>query len=198
MKITYKYALRVLDEQSNENVECTFAKEKKLAKYNCQLSFKRKINIENITISFNFIFSSAAELIISPIALFNKDKLQNQTGNNILTDELIILYGNLKQEDDYFKVKGKLDKNGQIDSNFFLTVYTNNSNLINISCETINEIYNNFEIQREKDKSNSFNLNNSISYMKSKQLLVSIDDGENDFITQKESKIINNFLFKKN
>ena len=84
MKITYKYSLRVIDEQSNENVECTFAKEKKLAKYDWELSFKRKINIENITISFNFIFSSAAELIISPIALFNKDKLQNQTGNKYI------------------------------------------------------------------------------------------------------------------
>ena len=152
MKITYKYALRVIDEQSNENVECTFAKEKKLAKYDWELSFKRKINIENITISFNFIFSSAAELIFLLLLCLIKTSYRTKQVINILTDDLIILYGNLKQEDDYIKVKGKLDKNEQIDSNFFLNVYTNNSNLINISCETINEIYNNFEIQREKDK----------------------------------------------
>ena len=102
----------------------------------------------------------------------------NQTSNILSSKDLVILRGNLTSENDYFLIKGVLDENKEIDDKFNLTVYSNTSNLINISCETTNEIYNNFEIKCEKDKSASINVNNSMSYMNSTLLLVIIDEGE--------------------
>ena len=44
-------------------------------------------------------------------------------------------------------MKGKLDENKKIENKFNITVCSNNSNLINISCEKTNEIFDNFEIK---------------------------------------------------
>ena len=142
------------------------------------------MNIMKITANndFNFNFNIPYDFIISPFAQFNKDKIINQTGNSIASKEIIIFYGNLTQENDYFKIKGKLDEENQIDNHFNLTVYSNISEQINISCETANEKFDNFEIKCEKDESVDFNINNSISFMESKQLLVIVDGEEKVFM----------------
>ena len=136
---------------------------------------------------FNFNFNIPYDFIISPFAQFNKDKIINQTGNSIASKEIIIFYGNLTQENDYFKIKGKLDEENQIDNHFNLTVYSNISEQINISCETANEKFDNFEIKCEKDESVDFNINNSISFMESKQLLVIVDGEEKVFMKTQNS-----------
>jgi hypothetical protein len=135
------------------------------------------MNIQKVSINYDFNFNSPYELSVSPLAEYNKDKIMNQTSNTLSSKDLVILRGNLTSENDYFLIKGKLDENKDIDDKFYLTVYSNTSNLINISCETTNEIYNNFEIKCEKDKSTSINVNNSMSYMDSKLLLVVIEEG---------------------
>jgi len=71
-------------------------------------------------------------------------KIVNQKGNLISSRELISFNGNLEIKNDYFLMKGKLDENKKIENKFNITVYSNNSNLINISCETTNEIFDNF------------------------------------------------------
>ena len=132
---------------------------------------------------------------ISPFAEFNRDKIVNKATNYISSKGLIIFNGNLDQDDDHFFVKGKLNENYKIDNKFNLTVYSNTSYQINISCETTNENFNNFEVQCEKVRSTNFNINNSISYMNSKQLLIIIEDGETDLVEGKNiiyNKYINN------
>ena len=178
INIIFDYIGRNLAEQANKNITCSLEEENKLAKYNCMLSSQDKMNIQKVSINYDFNFNSPYELSVSPFAEFNKDKIMNQTSNIISSKDLIILYGNLTSENNYFLVKGELDENTEIDDKFNLTVYSNTSNLINISCETTNEIYNNFEIKCEKDKSKSINVNNSMSYMDSKLLLVIINEGE--------------------
>ena len=95
---------------------------------------------------------------------------------------MILFYGDLSLENDYFRVKGKLNENIQINNNFILNAYSEDYKQINISCEVINNIYNNFEIKCDRDKSVSFSVNNTISYMEQKQLLIIINDGGNDFV----------------
>ena len=177
INIIFDYIVRNLEE-SNKNITCSLEDEDKLAKYNCELNPEEKMNIQKVSINYDFNFNSPYELSVSPLAEYNKDKIMNQTFNILSSKDLVILRGNLTSENDYFLIKGKLDENKDIDDKFYLTVYTNTSNLINISCETTNEIYNNFEIKCEKDKSTSINVNNSMSYMNSTLLLVVIEEGE--------------------
>ena len=177
INIIFDYIARNLEE-SNKNITCILEDEDKLAKYNCELNPEEKMNIQKVLINYDFNFNSPYELSVSPLAEYNKDKLMNQTSNILSSKDLVILHGNLTSESNYFLIKGELDENKEIDDKFNLTVYSNTSNLINISCETTNEIYNNFEIKCEKNKSVSINVNNSMSYMNSTLLLVIIDEGE--------------------
>ena len=186
INIIFDYIARNLEE-SNKNITCFLEDEDKLAKYNCELNPEEKMNIQKVLINYDFNFNSPYELSVSPLAEYNKDKLMNQTSNILSSKDLVILRGNLTSENDYFLIKGKLDENKDIDDKFYLTVYTNTSNLINISCETTNEIYNNFEIKCEKDKSTSINVNNSMSYMNSTLLLVVIEEGESVDAAPKET-----------
>jgi len=168
--IIFEYSFRNLDEKLNQNLTCSLEEEGKLLKYNCRSDPQEQMDIMKITANNDFIFNFnyPYDLIISPFAQFNKDKIVNITGNFISSKEIIIFYGNLTQENDYFKVKGILDKESQIDNHFNLTVYSNTSEQINILCETTNEKFDNFEIKCEKDESVDFNINNSISFMESK------------------------------
>ena len=75
------------------------------------------------------------------------DKIVKQVGNLISSRGPIIFNGNLDIKNDYFLMKGKLDENKKIENKFNITVCSNNSNLINISCQKTNEIFDNFEIK---------------------------------------------------
>ena len=201
INIIFEYIVRNLAEQSNQNVTCSLESEEKLVKYNCASNPLEKMDINNITVNYDFNFSHPYELVVIPFAQYNKDKITNQTDNFISTKELIILYGNLTQEDDYFKVKGKLDSNTQLDNHFNLTVYSNTSELIQVLCEATNEEFDNYEIKCAKDKSVNFNINNSISFMESKQLLVIVDGEEKVLVKgQNNSKnnLAHNIYSKKN
>ena len=110
---------------------------------------------------------------------------------------MIFFYGDLSLENNYFRVKGKLDENSQINDNFKLTVYSNDYKQIDISCEVINSIYNNFEIKCARHKSADFNVNNTIGYTEPKQLLIIINDGGNDFVDKKSLDEISKNYFKK-
>ena len=111
---------------------------------------------------------------------------------------MILFYGDLSLENNYFRVKGKLDENIQINNNNFeFNAYSEDYKQINISCEVINNIYNNFEIKCDRDKSASFNVNNTISYMEQKQLLIIINDGGNDFVDKISLDEMNKNRFNK-
>ena len=201
INIIFEYIVRNLAEQSNQNVTCSLESEEKLVKYNCASNPLEKMDINNITVNYDFNFSHPYELVVIPFAQYNKDKITNQTDNFISTKELIILYGNLTQEDDYFKVKGKLDSNTQLDNHFNLTVYSNTSELIQVLCEATNEEFDNYEIKCAKDKSVNFNINNSISFMESKQLLVIVDGEEKVLVkgqNNSKNKLAHNIYSKKN
>ena len=186
INIIFDYIVRNLEE-SNKNITCSLEDEDKLAKYNCELNPEEKMNIHKVSINYDFNFNRPYELSATPLAEYNKDKLINQTSNILSSKDLIILHGNLTSENNYFLINGKLDENKEIDDKFNLTVYSNTSNLINISCETTNEIYNNFEIKCEKEKSASINVNNSMSYMDSKLLLVVIEEGVSANVDPKDT-----------
>jgi len=203
INIMFEYIGRNLVEQSNQKLTCSLADEEKLEKYNCESNAVEQMNIMKITVNydFNFNFNNSYDLVISPFAQFNRDKIVNQTGNIISSKELIIFKGNLTQENDYFNIKGKLDEDSQLDNHFNLTVLSNDSDLIPIICEETNEKFDNYEIKCEKKKSIELNINNSISFMESKQLLVIIDGEEKVFSktqnTTKNSKY-NRFYLKSN
>jgi hypothetical protein len=168
--------------------------EDKLARYDCIFNPEQKMNITNVSLNYDFNFNTPYEMTISPLASFTKDKLINQTGNIISSKDIIILYGNLTQNNDYFFVKGNLNKNFEIDNRFNLTVYLNNVPK-NISCEIQNNNYNDFEIKCEKDDSQNFNINNTISRMETTLLLLSINSEENDLVEGK--KVEYNKLYNK-
>ena len=67
------------------------------------------MDIKKITVNFDFNFSSPYDL--SPLAEFNRDKIINRTINFISFKGLIVLNGNLVQDDEHLFVKGKLDQN---------------------------------------------------------------------------------------
>jgi cell division protein FtsL len=138
-----------------------------------------------IAVNYDFNFSNSYELTMSPFAQFYKDKILNLTGDLISSRELVIFHGNLTQVEDCFNVKGKLDKDKQIDKDFNLTVYSNTSDLIQTLCETTNGKFDDYEIECEKDKSVDFNINNSISFMESKQLFVVVNGDEKVFAKTK-------------
>ena len=150
-----------------------------------------------IALNNDFNFSNSYELTISPFAQFYKDKILNLTGDLISSRELVIFHGNLTQEEDCFNVKGKLDKDKQIDNNFNLTVYSNTSDLLQTLCETTNGKFDDYEIECEKDKSVDFNINNSISFMESKQLFVTVD-GEEKVFAKTKTKTKYNLFYKFN
>ena len=193
--IIIKYS-NILSEKSKKTTTCTLKEENKLVKYNCEINQTENIDIKNIEVNYDFDFNKPYELLVSPIAEFNKDKIINQTTAKISTSNLILFYGDLSLENNYFRVKGKLDENSQINNNFKLNVYSNDNIQINISCEVINNTYNNFEIKCAKDKSAGFNINNTISYTEPKQLLIIINDGENDFVDEKSFDEINKNYYK--
>ena len=182
INIIFDYILRILSEKSKKTATCILKEENKLVKYNCEINQTENIDIKNIEVNYDFDFDKPYELKVSSIAEFNKDKIINQTTTNIFSGNLILFYGDLSLENDYFRVKGKLDENSQINNNFKLNVYSEDYKQISISCEVINNIYNNFEIKCDRDKSVSFSVNNTISYMEQKQLLIIINDGGNDFV----------------
>ena len=199
----FEYIGRNLVEQSNQRLTCSLEDKEKLEKYNCESNAVEQMNIMKITVNydFNFSFNHSYDLVISPFAQFNRDKIVNLTGNFISSKELIIFNGNLTQEDDYFNIKGKLDEDSQLDNHFNLTVYSNDSDLIPIICEETNEKFDNYEIKCEKKKSIELNINNSISFMESKQLLVMIDGEEKVFAKTQNNTInskYNRFYLKNN
>jgi hypothetical protein len=186
INIIFDYILRILSEKSKKTATCTLKEQNKLVKYNCEINQTENIDIKNIEVNYDFDFNKPYELLVSPIAEFNKDKIINQTTAKISTSNLILFYGDLSLENNYFRVKGKLDENIQINNNnFILNAYTEDYKQINISCEIINNIYNNFEIKCDRDKSTGFNVNNTISDIEQKQLLIIINDGGNDFVDKK-------------
>ena len=199
INIIFDYILRILSEKSKKTATCILKEENKLVKYNCEINQTENIDIKNIEANFDFDFNKQYELLVSPIAEFNKDKIINQTTAMISSSNLILFYGDLSLENNYFRVKGKLDENSQINNNFKLNVYSEDYKQINISCEVINNIYNNFEIKCDRDKSVSFSVNNTISYMEQKQLLIIINDGGNDFVDKISlDEFDKNYFNKKN
>ena len=150
-----------------------------------------------IAVNNDFNFSNSYEVTISPFAQFYKDKILSLTGDLISSRELVIFHGNLTQVEDCFNVKGKLDKDKQIDKDFNLTVYSNTSDLIQTLCETTNGKFDDYEIECEKDKSVDFNINNSISFMESKQLFVTVD-GEEKVFAKTKTKTKYNLFYKFN
>ena len=108
------------------------------------IKYRKKLDIKKITVNYDFNFNVPCDLLFSRIASFTMDKIVNQTWNLISSGELIIFNGNLDIKNDYFLMKGKLYENKKIENKFNIIVYSNNSNLINISCETTNEIFDNF------------------------------------------------------
>ena len=87
----------------------------------------------------------------------------------------------------------------QLDNQFNLSVYSNTSNQIQILCETINEKFDNFEIKCEKDESVDFNINNSISFMESKNLFVIVDGEDKVFMktSNNTEKLKTNKIYSK-
>ena len=81
INIIFDYITRNLAEQENKNITCSLEEENKLAKYNCELSPEEKINIQKVSINYDFNFNSPYELSVSPLAEYNKDKIMNQTSN---------------------------------------------------------------------------------------------------------------------
>ena len=61
----------------------------------------------------------------------------------------------------------------------------------------INKLIFNFEIKCDRDKSVSFSVNNTISYMEQKQLLIIINDGGNDFVDKISLDEMNKNRFNK-
>ena len=197
VNIIFDYILRILTEKSKKTATCTLKEESKLVKYNCEVNQTENIYIKNIEVNYDFDFNRSYEIAVSPLAEYNKDKIINQTTVKLSASNLIFFYGDLSLENNYFRVKGKLDENSQINDNFKLTVYSNDYKQIDISCEVINSIYNNFEIKCDRDKSASFNVNNTIGYTEPKQLLIIINDGGNDFVDKKSLDGISKNYFNK-
>ena len=197
VNIIFDYILRILTEKSQKTATCTLKEESKLVKYNCEVNQTENIYIKNIEVNYDFDFNRSYEIAVSPLAEYNKDKIINQTTVKLSASNLIFFYGDLSLENNYFRVKGKLDENSQINDNFKLTVYSNDYKRIDISCEVINSIYNNFEIKCARHKSADFNVNNTIGYTEPKQLLIIINDGGNDFVDKKSLDGISKNYFNK-
>ena len=197
VNIIFDYILRILTEKSKKTATCTLKEESKLVKYNCEVNQTENIYIKNIEVNYDFDFNRSYEIAVSPLAEYNKDKIINQTTVKLSASNLIFFYGDLSLENNYFRVKGKLDENSQINDNFKLTVYSNDYKQIDISCEIINSIYNNFEIKCARHKSADFNVNNTIGYTEPKQLLIIINDGGNDFVDKKSLDGISKNYFNK-
>ena len=133
-KITF--TVNILSEKSKKTTTCTLKEKNKLVKYNCEINQTENIDIKNIEVNYDFDFNKSYELLVSPLAEFNKDKIINQITAKISTSNLILFYGDLSLENNYFRVKGKLDENIQINNNnFILNSYTEDYKQINISCE---------------------------------------------------------------
>ena len=183
--IIFSNYVRYLDE-TNGTATCTLNEEEndKLYQYNCEAKPKQEVNLKNITVNYDFDFQTPYELTISPQAEINKDKLIEQTGDMINSKHFIYLKGILTQDSKYFSIKGELDQNYAIDKQFNLTVYDAQNSNKNISCETINEKYDNIEIKCNKTNLNNIRINNTVSYMTSSQMLVMITEGQNDLISQ--------------
>jgi len=84
INIIFEYIVRNLAEQSNQNITCSLENEKKeLANYNCTYNPVEKMDIMKITVNYDFNFNYPIELLTTPIADYNKDKIVNQTGKFI-------------------------------------------------------------------------------------------------------------------
>ena len=172
-------------EETNLPANCSFQLEKdKLLAYNCEAKTKQRMNITNISANYDFDFQAPYELYVSLQASNNKDKLQLQTGDSILSKHLIILTGDLTQDKNYFSIEGELDNSYPLDNKFNLTLYDNQSSVKNSSCEINNNTYNDFQIKCNKDNLGNISINNSVSYMTNSQLLVIINNGQNDLLYQ--------------
>ena len=183
--IFFSNYMRSLDDSMNVTSSCSFNEENdKLLSYNCEAKPEKEISLTNATVNYDFDFQAPYELYESSQALYNKDKLHEQTGDLIGSKHIIYLKGDLTQDDNYFRIKGTLDKNYQIDKTFNLTVYDNQNSIKNISCETEKEIYNDFEIKCSKNELYNIDVNNTVSYMTSSQMLVIINEGQNTIISQ--------------
>ena len=183
--IFFSNYMRYLDDSMNVTSSCSFNEENdKLLSYNCEAKPEKEISLTNATVNYDFDFQAPYELYESSQALYNKDKLHEQTGDLIGSKHIIYLKGDLTQDDNYFRIKGTLDKNYQIDKTFNLTVYDNQNSIKNISCETEKEIYNDFEIKCSKNELYNIDVNNTVSYMTSSQMLVIINEGQNTIISQ--------------
>ena len=177
ISLIFNYITRILEEV-DKNITCSLEDEDKLAKYNCEYSPNETINITGVSINYDFNFNTPFELTVTPLAEFNKDKIHTLTQNSIHSKDLVILYGNLTQKEKYFSITGKLNETDEIDDKFNLSVFSETSSLVNISCEKKKEDSQNLEIQCQKDKSLNYTINNSISLMENKSLLVILDKAE--------------------
>ena len=179
ISLIFNYITRILEE-ANKNITCSLDEENNLAKYNCEYYPNEAINITGVSINYDFNFNTPFELTVTPSAEFNKDKIHTLTQNSINIKDLVILYGNLTQKENYFSIRGKLDETDEIDDKFNLSVFSNTSSLVNISCEKKNEDSQSLEIQCQKDISSNYIVNNSIILMENKSLLVILDKEESE------------------
>ena len=74
INIIFDYIARNLEE-SNKNITCSLEDEDKLAKYNCELNQEEKMNIQKVSINYDFNFNRPYELLISPLAEYNKEQI---------------------------------------------------------------------------------------------------------------------------
>jgi hypothetical protein len=198
LSIRYSNYIRKLEEM-NLIAHCTLDEERKdLLEYNCEASPEQEINITGISLNFDFAFIIPIDLSISPLALLNKDKLMERTGDTLHSKKLIILTGDLIQDKDYFSIKGELDNNYKKDNKFNLTIYNDQGSAINSSCQIVKEVANNIEIKCNKNNLENIDgvsINNSVSYMTYSMLLVKIKDGQDDYL-YKANDLKNQFFFK--
>jgi len=106
---------------------------------------------------------------------------KNQTEELIIPQNLLILIGNISQENAAFSVKGDLTGDSEPDDDFTLTIFDNiTRNPYNISCLTQNKSKDNFEIRCNKDQQITANLNNTLGNMNETKLLLILNDGNDD------------------
>ena len=151
LSIRYSNYIRKLEEM-NLIAHCILDEERKdLSEYNCEANPKQEINITGVSLNFDFVFLNPIDLSISPLALLNKDKLIELTGDAIHSKKFIILAGDLIQDKDYFSIKGELNNNYKKDNKFNLTLYNDQGSAINSSCQIVKEVANNIEIKCNKN-----------------------------------------------
>ena len=166
----------------NKTATCKLKQNGQLLTYNCQVKLDTSsISISNVTANLDLNFNRDYILYLSPQSNYTRGKLQNQTEDLIIPEDLLILIGNISSENDYFSVKGDLTGDKDPDDDFTLTIYDKTTgNPYNISCVSQNKSKDNYEIRCNKDQIITANLNNTLGNMDETKLLLIINDGNDD------------------